>query len=281
VPGGGFAGISGVESGKAAPLVGGPPGTELHTTVEELPSGAVGEIFPVVVMPIGVGMVPNAAVGIIAVGDIVGVDGVIAAGVPSRDVGTVPSAVDGAGMGVGAMEGDGRGGGAGGCGTGMVEPPKSDVDDVAGCADSVRYGVAVLPGVEELAGITDVGAADIDGIVPVTPAVDGREVTGTAGVPGVICPVGVEQVTTVPGVVGSDASGTGASVVSGDPGWVVAENGLGPLSGEVTIAPGVDGRPMAVVPMVETCARPALQPINRVATVNSTRRIAITSLPPI
>jgi hypothetical protein len=57
--------------------------------------------------------------------------------------------------------------------------------------------------------------------------------------------------------VGSEASGTGASVVSGTAGWVVAENGLGPLSGDVTIAPGVDERPMAVVPMVETCARPA------------------------
>lgn len=83
------------------------------------------------------------------------------------------------------------------------------------------------------------------------------EVTVTVGVPGVICPVGVEQVITVPGVAGSEASGTGASVVSGAPGWVVAENGLGPSSGKVTIAPGVDESPMAVLPMVETCARPA------------------------
>jgi hypothetical protein len=59
----------------------------------------------------------------------------------------------------------------------------------------------------------------------------------------------------VPGAVGSEASGTGANVVSGTPGWVVAENGLGPLSGEVTMVPGVDESPMAVVPMVETCAR--------------------------
>jgi hypothetical protein len=82
--------------------------------------------------------------------------------------------------------------------------------------------------VEEVAGTTDVGAADIDGIVPVTPAADGMDVTCTARVPGAICPVGVEQVTAVPGVVGSEASGTGASVVSLAPGWVVAENGLGP-----------------------------------------------------
>jgi hypothetical protein len=223
--------------------------------VEELPSGAGGETFPVVVVTNGVGMVPNDAGGAI------------------MDVETGLSAVDDAGTGIAAMEGDGRGGGAGGCGAGMVEPGKSDVDDVAGCADSVRYGVAVLPGVEELAGTTDVGAADIDGIVPA--AADGREVTGTAGVPGVICPVGVEQVRTVPGMVGSEASGSGASVVSGAPGWVVAEKGLGPLSGDVTIAPGVDGRPMAVVPRVETCATQALLPNSSVAIVNSKRCVAI------
>jgi hypothetical protein len=101
------------------------------------------------------------------------------------------------------------------------------------------------------------------------------DVTGTARVPGVICPDGVAQVTAVPGVVGSEASGTGASVVSGAPGWVVAENGLGPLSGEVWIAPGVDGRPMAVVPMVETCARQACAPSSKVAVASSRRRIAI------
>jgi hypothetical protein len=188
-------------------------------------------MFPVVVATTGVGMLPNAAVGIIAVGDIIVVDGVIVAAVPGRDVETGLSTVDGAGTGIAAMEGDGSGGGAGGCGAGMVEPGKSDVDDVAGCADSVRYGVAVLPvaDVEEVASTADVVCtADIDGIAPVVPAIEDREVTGTAGVPGMICPVGVEQVTTVPGVVGSEASGTGASVVSLAPGWVVAENGLGP-----------------------------------------------------
>jgi hypothetical protein len=56
----------------------------------------------------------------------------------------------------------------------------------------------------------------------------GIGVTVTVGVPGEICPVGVEHVTTVPGVAGSEAIGTGASVVTGVPGWVVAENGLGP-----------------------------------------------------
>jgi hypothetical protein len=178
VPGGGDAGICGVESGKAAPLVGGPPGMELHIMVKGLPSGVAGEMFPVVVVTIDVGRLPSAAVGTIAVGDI---------------------------------------------------------------------AVAA----------------------------------STAGVPGAICPVGVAQVTTVPGVAGSEASGTGASVVSVAPGWVVAENGLGPLSGEVTIVAGVDESPMAVVPMVETCAKPALQPVSRMAAVNSKRRMAIPSSAPI
>jgi len=250
--------------------------------VEELPSGVV-EMFPVVVMPIGVGMVPNAAVGITAVGDIVVVDGVIVAAVPGMDVETVLS-TDDVGTGTAVMEGNGRGGGAGGGGAGTVEPGKSDMNDVAGCADSVRYDVTALPDgdVDEDAGAADmVGTADIDGVGPVVPPVADVDVTGTAGVPGVICPVGVEQVTTVPGVVGSEANGSGASVVSGAPGWVVAEKGLGPLSGEVTIVPGVDGSPMAVVPMVETCARLALQPNSRAAAVNSKRRIAIAPSPPI
>lgn len=68
------------------------------------------------------------------------------------------------------------------------------------------------------------------------------------------------QLITVPGVVGSDASGTGARLVSAAPGSVAAENGLGPLSGEETIVPGVVGSPIDVVPMVETCARTASQP---------------------
>ena len=167
MPAEGLLGISGVESGKAAPLVGGPPGVELHTVADALPSGDAGDMVPVVLPTIGVGM------------------------------GMVPS------------------------------------------------------------------AAETDDVGPV-----GLPVADTAGVPGVICAVGVEQVTTVPGVVGSEANGTGASVVSGVPGRVAAENGLGPLSGDVTIAPGIDGIPMAVVPMVETCARLALQPNSRAAAVN-------------
>jgi hypothetical protein len=130
--------ISGVVSGKAAPLVGGPPGMELHTMVEGLPSGGVGGTFPIDVVTSGVGMVPNAAAGVIALGDIVVVDDVIAAVVPDMDVETGLSIVDDVGTGTGAMEGIGRAGGAAGGGAGMVEPGKSDMNDVAGCADSVR-----------------------------------------------------------------------------------------------------------------------------------------------
>lgn len=83
----------------------------------------------------------------------------------------------------------------------------------------------------------------------------------------------MEHVTTVPGVVGSEVSGTGASVVSGVPGTVAAENGLGPLSGEVKIVPGVDESPIAVVPMVETCARLASHPPSRAIATNSKHRI--------
>ena len=251
MPGGGLLGSSGVESGRAAPLVGGPPGVELQTVVDELPSGDTGNMVPVMLPTIGVGMVPDGAAGISAADDI--------------------ALVDGVGTGAAAIVGRGGAGIAGGSGAGTVEPGNVDKNDVAGCADSVSIGAVVLfVDVEEVAGTADI-------VVPIVPPSADMDVTGTAAVPGAICPVGVEQVTTVPGVVGLDASGTGASVVSGAPGWVAAENGLGPLSGDVTIVPGVDARPMAVVPMVETCAIQALQLASRIAVMNSKRRIAISS----
>jgi hypothetical protein len=219
-------------------------------------------MFPVVVMPTGVGMVPNDAAGVIVA------------------VETGLRTVDDIGTCIAVMEGDGSAGIAGGCGAGIFVPGKSVMNDVAGCADNVSIGAAVLPvaGAEDVAGTADVvGAAEIDDVVPVVPAVDDMEATGTAGVPVAICPVGVEQVTTVPGIVGSEASGTGANVVSGAPSWVVAENGLGPLSGDVTIVAGVDESPMAVVPIVDTCARLAVQPNSRAAVANSRRRIAFSS----
>jgi hypothetical protein len=94
-----------------------------------------------------------------------------------------------------------------------------------------------------------IGAAMPDGERPV------GDTVGVAGT-GVGDEDGGAQTTTVPGVVGSDASGTGASVVSGAPDTVVAENGPGLLSGEITIAPGTVGRSIAVLPVVATWARP-------------------------
>ena len=202
-----------------------PPGVELHTVVDGLPSGDTGDMVPVVLPMINVGMVPNAVPGIIVVDDI------IVAVPPAMDVETVVGTVGGVGTdvavtaGAAAASGDATVEPASGVdATGTVEPGKSVVNDVAGVADSKTGAVELaVVDVGEVAGAVGiVGAADV-----VPPTAD-MEVTGTAGVPGAICPVGVAQVTTVPGVVGSEASGTGASVVSGEFDWVVAENGLGP-----------------------------------------------------
>jgi hypothetical protein len=121
-PSGGLAEISGVESGKSAPLVGGPPGVELHTVLDELPRGDAGDMVPVALPTIVVGMVPKGLAGIIAVGRVVVVDDNIVAVVPGMDVGTVLSPVDGVGPDDAVIEGGGRGGSAGGCGAGMVVP---------------------------------------------------------------------------------------------------------------------------------------------------------------
>jgi hypothetical protein len=220
VPGDGLVGICCVESGNAAPFVGGPPGVELHTMVDELPSGVIGEMVPVVLPAIDVGMVPSGVDGIIMV------DGVIVAAVPAMDVEIVPGTADRTGTGTGVIEGDGRGGNAGGGGAGIFEPAMTLRAEVSGCWENI-VGATVIGGSGDV-----VGAAKTDDVVAiVVPAADVKGAGGTTvvvGVPGVICPVGVEQVTTVPGVVGSEASGTGASVVSAAPDWVVAENGLGP-----------------------------------------------------
>jgi hypothetical protein len=147
------------------------------------------------------------------------------------------------------------------------------MNDVAGCADKDRSGGGPLAvDAERSADAADtVDAAD--GIGPVVPVIADIAVTGTAAVPGAIWPIGAAQVTNVPGVAGLDANGTGASVVPGVPGWVTAENGPGPLSGEIKIVPGVVGMPMAVVPRVETCAKLASHPNSRMPAANSKRRV--------
>jgi hypothetical protein len=137
-------------------------------------------------------------------------------------------------------------------------------------------GVRMVP--NGVAGIIVVGdIVGVGDVIVVALPMAVVEATGVAGVPDTICGIGVAQVTNVPGVAGLEANGTGASVVPGVPGWVVAENGPGPVSGDVTITPGVVGIPMAVVPMVETCARLALQPNSRAAAMKSECRIAVVS----
>jgi hypothetical protein len=113
-----------------------------------------------------------------------------------------------------------------------------------------------------------IGAAMPDGERPVADTV------GVAGT-GIGDDDGGAQTTTVPGVVGSEASGTGASVVSGAPGKVVAENGPGLLSGEITIAPGTVGRSIAVLPVVATCAWPGEKPSRKATIITNATRIII------
>ena len=98
VPGGGPAEISGVESVKAALLVGGPPGKELHTVVDELPTGDTGDIVPVVLATRNVGMVPRAV-------DAVEADGITAFMPRAMDPETVPDALVSIGTGGATMEG--------------------------------------------------------------------------------------------------------------------------------------------------------------------------------
>jgi hypothetical protein len=100
---------------------------------EGLPSGAVGEMVPVVLATIDVGMVPNAAApGISAFGEVAG--GGVPAGV--KVFSTVGA--DGAGIAVGVDAGEFVGGVAVGAatanvgGTGIVVPGTVDWKDVAG-----------------------------------------------------------------------------------------------------------------------------------------------------
>jgi hypothetical protein len=85
VPMEGSAGICGVESGKAAPLLGGPPGVELHMVVDEPPIGIIGAMFPVVVMTLGVGIIPNGETDVSATAGVI-VDDVVIMVVPGIDV---------------------------------------------------------------------------------------------------------------------------------------------------------------------------------------------------
>jgi hypothetical protein len=115
--------------------------------VDELPSGDTGDIVPVVLPTIGI---PNGVDGVIVVDDNVVVDGAIVAVLPVMDVETMLC------TGAAVMEGAGRAGIAGGGGTGTVELGNVDKNDVAGCADSVSAGAAVLAVVD---GTLDIAGA--------------------------------------------------------------------------------------------------------------------------
>jgi hypothetical protein len=91
-----------------------------------------------------------------------------------------------------------------------------------------------------------------------------------------------EQFKLVPGMVGSVASGGEASVVAGAPGTVDGENrltnGPGPPSGDDTMAPGVVGIAICVVPMVDIWARHGLPTSRSIA--RFARRIRIFEVAP-
>jgi len=144
-------------------LVGGPPGVELHTIVEGLPSGDSGDMVPVVLPTTG--MVPNAVPGIIVV------DGIIVVVLPAIEGETVVGTVDGVGTAVAVTAGGAaafaddapRDDAIGDDAIGIVELGKSVINDVAGVADSKSGAVdpAVVE-VGEVAGTAGiVGAADV------------------------------------------------------------------------------------------------------------------------
>lgn len=132
----------------------------------------------------------------------------------------------------------------------------------------VETAVPNMPPIAPMALVAAAGFAETVLVVAVTLATDGESSTSVGA-----------QFTVVPGNVGSCASGGEARVVAGAPGTVEAEkrlvNGLGPVSGEDTMAPGVVGMAMAVVPMVETWARQLLLAARRAAAAQMCLRIKI------
>jgi hypothetical protein len=129
-----------------------------------------------------------------------------------------------------------------------------------------------MPAMVPIALIAAVGLAEALVLVEVTLSTEGDNSTSVGA-----------QFTLVPGSVGSCASGGEARVVAGAPGTVAAEkrlvNGLGPASGDDTIAPGVVGIAMAVVPIVETCARQPLPLSSRPAVAQMIVRMQIPGIP--
>lgn len=98
VPGAEPVAISGVESVKAALLVEGPPGKELHWVLLQLPTGGTGDIVPVVLAATNVGMVPRAV-------DLVAADGISAFMSRAIEPEAPPTFLDSRGTGGATMEG--------------------------------------------------------------------------------------------------------------------------------------------------------------------------------
>ena len=160
---------------------------------------------------------------------------------------------------------------------GAMVPVALPLPDVEGVIDGVT-GKGAIAAVLAAGAPMVPKAVKPDGVVTVVPPIADVELAvAGGGADVVVCAVDGEQFTLVPAMVGSSASGTGARVVSGAPGCVAAENGLGPVRGDDTIAPGVDGIPMAVVPMVETCATQLLPPSSNA--VIAYRRVRIEAAP--
>lgn len=124
--------------------------------------------------------------------------------------------------------------------------------------------VGVVPVMAPSVPVALAGLAEALVAVEVTLRTDGESATA-AGV----------QLTLVPGIVGSSASGGEVNVVAGAPATVAAEkrlvNGLGPPSGDDMIAPGVVGIASAVVPMVDICAAQLTVPSTSITTAVTKR----------
>ena len=140
---------------------------------------------------------------------------------------------------------------------------------ITGIAGGKRIGWPViegvmLEGVEARPGAVDVGTGPgLEEALAGHIAADGRAAALVEAVTVMtegdrVTAIG-EQLRLVPGMVGFVASGGEARVVTGAPGIVDDEkrltNGPGPLRGDDTIAPGVVGIAICVVPIVDICAR--------------------------
>jgi hypothetical protein len=160
-----------------------------------------------------------------------------------------------------------------GAGTVPVALALSDPRMAAGTVGDKIGGEIVLAtavfGIEGTVAVTVMPGPDVDIALPGVVMLVNAAIEGvTLSTDGEIARTAEgEQFTLVPAIVGSCASGTGAKVVTGAFCSVAAEKklvkGLGLVRGEETMAPGVVGRPIAVVPIVETCARQQPLPSRR------------------